>query len=245
MYGLLDDIGAVNIQVVNNTTNVVILQGSSLPRATAAGTADAITATYVPALTLIDKQICVFVATGANTITNPTFAPDGLAAHTIVKHGGIALAAGDIPGALAVCILEYNLANTRWELLNPSLISLKPGGITFSVDNGTVVIPVGRYGGNVTIPFNYKITGWDIFEGSSTPIATTSVIDAWIDAYANYPPVAADSIWGGSKPTLTASIKNTATGLSITGNAGDVIAFNIDSNNNGKVLNLIIKLEKT
>ncbi len=91
--------------------------GSGLPIATGGGTADAITATYSPALTLTDKMICAVVLSGANTITNPTFAPNGLTAHTITKNGGSALVVGDLPGALAVVILEYNLANTRWEIV--------------------------------------------------------------------------------------------------------------------------------
>lgn len=91
--------------------------GTSVPIATAGGTADAITATYTPPLTLTDKMVCAVVLGGVNTITNPTFAPDGLTAHTITKNGGLALVVGDLPGSLAVVILEYNLANTRWEIV--------------------------------------------------------------------------------------------------------------------------------
>lgn len=96
---------------------------SAFPVTAAGGTSDAITATYSPAIALVDKQIAVFVATAANTTTTPTFNPNGLGAHTITKDGGQPLGAGDIPGALAVCILEYNLANTRWELLDPAAIT--------------------------------------------------------------------------------------------------------------------------
>ena len=95
---------------------------SGLPAVTAGGTVDAITATYNPAVTLSNLTVVVFVASGANTITTPTFAPNGLTAHTIVKNGGSALVVGDIPAVGAVCILEYNLANTRWELLNPKFL---------------------------------------------------------------------------------------------------------------------------
>jgi len=91
----------------------------TIPIAAAAGTVDAITSDYTPDVSLADLTLVAFVATGANTSTTPTFAPDGLTAHTITKRGGAALVAGDIPGAGAVCIVEYNLANTRWELLNP------------------------------------------------------------------------------------------------------------------------------
>jgi hypothetical protein len=102
---------------------------AGLPIATAAGTVDAITANYSPDIALADMTIIAFVASGANTSATPTFAPDGLTAHTIVKHGGAALVAGDIPGEHAVCIMEYNLTHTRWELLNPAAAG---GGTTFA-----------------------------------------------------------------------------------------------------------------
>jgi hypothetical protein len=89
--------------------------------AVSGGTVNAITATFAPAnTTLTDGLILAFRATGANTSTTPTFAPDGLTAHTITRMGGQALLAGDIPGNLAECLVRYNLANTRWELLNPA-----------------------------------------------------------------------------------------------------------------------------
>jgi hypothetical protein len=90
-----------------------------IPIADATGTVNAITGTFSPALTLTDKMRCMVVSAGANTSSTPTFAPDGLTAHTIVKKGGQALVANDIALAGSVIILEYNSANTRWELLNP------------------------------------------------------------------------------------------------------------------------------
>lgn len=92
----------------------------SVPIATAGGTTDAITADYSPDIALTNLQVCAFVSSGANTLTNPTFQPDGLTARTITKLGGTALVAGDIGPAGTVHLLEYNLANTRWDLLNPA-----------------------------------------------------------------------------------------------------------------------------
>lgn len=90
----------------------------------AGGTADAITATYSPAETaLVDGMLCAFRATAANATTTPTFAPNGLTAHTITKEGGQALVAGDIPRANYECLLRYNLAGTVWELMNPVIAS--------------------------------------------------------------------------------------------------------------------------
>lgn len=88
------------------------------------GSADAITATYSPAVTaLADGQTVAFRSTAANATTTPTFSTNGLTARTIVKCGGQALLAGDIPRANYECALRYNLANTRWELLNPKTVS--------------------------------------------------------------------------------------------------------------------------
>ncbi len=94
----------------------------SVPIAAAAGTVDAITGTP-SGITLADMALCAIVSAGANTITTPTFAPNSLTAHTITARGGSALLAGDCGPAGYVMLLEYNLANTRWELLNPAKIA--------------------------------------------------------------------------------------------------------------------------
>lgn len=116
---------------------------ASIPKAVAGGTVDAITADFTPNLTLADQTLCVIVALGANVTITPTFAPDGLPAHVITKQGGTALVAGDIPGALAGCILEYNLANTRWELLNPKATAYvhpnHSGDVTSTGDGATAI----------------------------------------------------------------------------------------------------------
>lgn len=93
----------------------------SIAIADAGGTADAITATYSPANgSLTDNLLLAVNAANANATTTPTFAPDGLTARTIVKEGGAALVAGDIRGIEHCLLLRYDLANTRWELLNPA-----------------------------------------------------------------------------------------------------------------------------
>lgn len=93
--------------------------------AVAAGTVNAVTAVYPETVTsLTDGLALAFRASGANTSTTPTFAPDGLTSHTIVKNGGAPLLAGDL-AAGHEAIVRYNLSDTRWELLNPVL-----GGLT-------------------------------------------------------------------------------------------------------------------
>lgn len=113
------------------------LSVGGLPIATAAGTANAITADYTPDITLTDKMLVAFVASAANSASPVTFAPDGLTAHEITQKGGVSLSIGHIPAALYVCIVEYNLANTRWELLNPYMTD-RTLGFTDNTDNNVV-----------------------------------------------------------------------------------------------------------
>lgn len=85
-----------------------------------AGTSTAITGAFpTPVAALTDGMVLAFRALLANTTTAPTFKADGTTARTITKNGGQALGIGDITGPLHECYIRYNLANTRWELLNP------------------------------------------------------------------------------------------------------------------------------
>lgn len=107
--------------VVTDLTTVKQLQQGAVPWADAGGTADAITATYTPAVaTLVDGMRLRVRAASANATTTPTFSPNGLTARTIVKLNGAALAAGDIAGDGHELFLVYDSGNTRWNLLNPA-----------------------------------------------------------------------------------------------------------------------------
>jgi len=97
--------------------------GSVIPAANAAGTVDAITADFSPNVTLADKTIVFITSAGANTSTTPTLSTDGNTARTIYKNGATALAAGDIGAAGSGHFFQYDLTNTRWELLNPVVTS--------------------------------------------------------------------------------------------------------------------------
>jgi len=113
---ILDDANAAALRVTAGLDTGFFTPGI----VAAGGTVDAITATFSPALpTLADKQLVAVVSSGVNTSTTPSFAPNGQTARTIVKHGGQALVAGDTPAAKGVILLQYDLTNTRWELLNP------------------------------------------------------------------------------------------------------------------------------
>ena len=130
----------------NFNSVLVQIQQSTNVWAVATGTADAILAAYNPPnQALVDGMLLGFRALAANATTTPTFSPDGLIAHVITKIGGTALAASDIPGALAECLVRYNLAHMRWELLNPAVAS-GGAGANYS-DRET---PTGTIGGGNT-----------------------------------------------------------------------------------------------
>jgi len=90
----------------------------------AGGTADAITATYIPAVGALKDELVLRVrASGNNTSVSPTFAPNGLTAKTIVKQGNKSLIIGDIRAANHELILVFNASVDKWELLNPNFAS--------------------------------------------------------------------------------------------------------------------------
>tara|TARA_R110000850_G_scaffold269167_1_gene400998 strand:- start:451 stop:2349 length:1899 start_codon:yes stop_codon:yes gene_type:complete len=99
-----------------------------VPFAIAAGSAQAITATYSPSVTLADTTQVRLRAQFANTAAAPTFSPDSLAARPIVKQGGVALSERDIAGPGHELILVSDDVNARWELLNPATSSATGGG---------------------------------------------------------------------------------------------------------------------
>lgn len=139
----------------------------AVPWAVAAGTADAITAAYSPAIgALTDGLLLSFRATATNATTTPTFSPNGLTAHPITKKGGSALASGDIPDNLAEVFVRYNLANTRWELINPTNVPTYNSQLITA--NGTFTIPA-----NCGISTVFKFTGTGA-GGGSGGVSTSS-----------------------------------------------------------------------
>jgi hypothetical protein len=143
------------------------VQDSLLNWTISGGSADAITTTFTPALTVLnDGQLCNFRASAQNLTATPTFAPNGLTARTITRAGGAPLliagaqfVVGDIPGNLAECILRYNAANTRWELLNPANTATQAG----TLSTGAVTLTLA------TSP----PTGWLLFDDGTFGSATS------------------------------------------------------------------------
>lgn len=99
------------------------------------GTAQAQTATFTTAitLTLVDGLEVCWKPSNANSGAAPTFAPNGLTAHTIVKAGGAALVASDLITTQQACAI-YNSTGTQWELQNPATGGGAPVTLTQHLD---------------------------------------------------------------------------------------------------------------
>lgn len=119
--------------------------------------------------------------------------------------------------------------------------------ITFTIGDGINPVVVGTRGYTGSIPFDATIKSWRIFEASSTPLSGSIIVDIWKSTTGTYPPTVSDTIAGSEKPTLSSQTNNSDTDLTTwaTGiDAGDVIGFNIDSNDGCKKVVLILEVEK-
>ena len=119
--------------------------------AIAGGSADTITASYTPAnATLADGLILGFRATRRECDDDAELQRRRAWRQDDVKQGGAPLAPGDIPGALAECMIRYNAANARWELLNPAASSFTTGDVKTTLktaaDAGWVMMNDGTIG---------------------------------------------------------------------------------------------------
>lgn len=122
LLALIEAAGIVPSAAVLNQV-AQALQTGKLWTATGAGTANAITATFTPAVSALKDGMALYVrAAAANTTTTPTFTPASgtIAAKTIVKGAGAALAAGDIAGGGHWIELQYDQTLDKWVLLNPA-----------------------------------------------------------------------------------------------------------------------------
>lgn len=126
--------------------------GRGIPWAIAAGSADAITASYTPTTPnpVPDGYILGFRASAANTTATPTFNPDAINNDTVTMQGGVALNPGSIPNAGAEMLVRRRAATSNWELLNPTVSAFTTGDAKITLktvaDSGWVMANDGTLG---------------------------------------------------------------------------------------------------
>lgn len=139
------------------------LQSALNTRATAGGTADAITASFTPAIAALPAApgtLSLMVRAGsANATTTPTFSPDGLTAKTIVKGANQALVAGDIAGAGHWLRLDYDATLDKWVLLNPAtgITAATSGSVQGAFKN--LALSANGLGNTVSASFDEVVLG--------------------------------------------------------------------------------------
>lgn len=155
-----------------------------------AGSANALAATCLPTVTLGDGLVAYVRVANTNTTTTPTFAYNSGTARTIYKQGAQALVAGDLPVSPGEAILKYNLANTRWELLNPVYPPGQKGCTPGSGDcmagalknTVTPVCPTGTGSGKITWDTNG--VAYNCNDTSATPTLMGACVPTVLDLHA-------------------------------------------------------------
>lgn len=132
------------------------LQAGAHNTAVAGGTADAITAAYVPAIAALTNGMTLYVRSAlANATTTPTFTPNNgvIAGKAIVKGAGTALAVGDIAGAGHWIALQYDQTLDKLVLLNPAT-GVTPPSVP-SVQGSFKNLQASATGTNATVSVSY------------------------------------------------------------------------------------------
>lgn len=119
------------------------MQSASYLAAAAGGTADAITATFVPAIAAYSHGMTLFVrAASANTTTTPTINVNWLGALTVVKGANFPLVAGDISGAGHWLELQIDTTLNKAVLQNPAS-GVTTRGVRRFTWSGSFTVPAG------------------------------------------------------------------------------------------------------
>lgn len=131
--------------------------GRGIPFAIAGGSSDALAGTFTPATPTLGNAFNGYIwrvrAIAANTITTPTFAPDGQGPWVIKKNGTLALAPNDIAGINQDILLSYNYNSGApfIELLNPAGNPGVVGGQCRLVLSGSNLVLSPYNGNNIII----------------------------------------------------------------------------------------------
>jgi len=164
----------------------------------------------------------------------PTFGADNLS-----DGGGNAIITTTQETNFETAYTHASSSGSDHSLVNSSLVST----INFIIDGGGAAIDTGIKG-DIEIPFACTINQVTLLADQ----AATSVIDIWGEDYANFPPTDADTITSATPPTITAALKSqdsTLTSWTTSITAGDILRFNVDSNDVAERITISIKVTKT
>lgn len=119
--------------------------------------------------------------------------------------------------------------------------------IGFTVDGAGSVITTGTKG-FIYIPFQGTITAVTLLSTDAAVTSGSIVIDIWKVAFASYPPTVSNTITASDIPAISSATNSqdtTLTGWTKTVNAGDVIAFHVNSVTSLLRVTLVLTVSKT
>lgn len=155
------------------------IRGASSQIAVASGTANALTASFTPAITTLVDGLIVYVRASLINTGAATFQADATTALSIVKGAGSSLGYGDIAGAGHTLILRLDGTLNKWMLLNPG------NGL-----RGEAPIGMVGYWPGTTPP-----TGW--IKRNGVLLSRTSYPELWAAANASGN-IVADGSWSSN-----------------------------------------------
>ena len=123
-----------------------------------------------------------------------------------------------------------------------TVTELAASNIQFIISGGGSAIATG-VAGYIEVPFACTIQRVTMLADQSC----TAVVDIWGDSYANYPPVDDDSITAAAPPTITTDTDSqdaTLTDWTTAIAAGDILGYNVDSNDNAELITISLKVVK-
>jgi hypothetical protein len=178
-------------------------QGNAFNYAAAGGSANAITATYSPAVTALSDSTVLLVKAASFNTGATTFSPNGLTAKPIVGVGHAALAGGEIVANGDVC-LQYNssIGGGSWVLISSSggtipvptaglarniraYVATASASATFTADEVCVEVAMGSLGYKLTSlnkVINLATTGAGGMDTGTAPVS------GFVGIYAIYNP---------------------------------------------------------
>ena len=157
----------------------------------------------------------------------------------------IALATGVVQAGTAVTATRMNNLENGLDALDTRVDGdlVRLVAIQVILGDGVSVLSTGLKG-FVEVPFGCTIEAVTLL----ADVSGSCVIDIWKDTYANFPPTVADTITASAKPTLSSAQRSqnlTLTGWNRTLNAGDILAFNVDSGATLHQVTLSLRVRKS
>lgn len=139
-------------------------------------------------------------------------------------------------------VYYFDGSSSQWVVVVPMPNGSSIAALDFKFDGGGSPVAAGSKVW-LEVPFDCVI----VQATSTSDQSCSAVFDVWKDAYANFPPTAADTITGGAKPTIVTALKaqdQALSGWTVNVSDGDLLLANVDSNDNANLLNLSLKVVK-